>query len=62
MTSAGVRMAQDTSSATAEAKECIIGVGREIVALPLAFERGDRRRLIASYVVKNAPAANVTDC
>lgn len=44
-------MAQETSSATPEASECMNGVGR----MPLGFDLVPRD-LAASYVVKNAPA------
>lgn len=55
-TSAGVRMKHDTSSPVEEASACMTGVGKS------GFPEGReglvvwRMDLVASYVVKNAPA------
>lgn len=49
MTSAGVRIAQDTVSATPEAQECRIGVGKGIdMGLVVDDDSGDRIRFIPS--------------
>jgi hypothetical protein len=55
ITSAGVRMAQEMSSAREEAAEWMMGCGRSGVEwrVGLCFARRD---FVLSYVVKNAPA------
>ena len=57
MTSAGVRMAQETSSATEDAVAYIRGVGiSPFGGLDVCGLSRDRSAFVRSYVVKNAPA------
>lgn len=61
MTSAGVKMAHDTSSAMEDAAAWITGEG----TMPLGCFAVDglipvRKDFVPSYVVKKAPAANIS--
>lgn len=56
MTSAGVRMAQETSSAREEAAAWMTGVGRRPWGCEEVELRLWKRDLVRSYVVKKAPA------
>lgn len=56
MTSAGVRMAQETSSAREEAAAWMAGVGRRPFGCEGVVLRVEKRDLVRSYVVKKAPA------
>lgn len=56
MTSAGVRMAQDTSSARDDAPACTTAIGRTPFGDEVVVLRRVKSDLVRSYVVKNAPA------
>jgi hypothetical protein len=57
MTSAGVRMAQDTSSARLDADAWTTATGKMVLPVPsfFVFNRVNKD-FVCSYVVKNAPA------
>jgi hypothetical protein len=59
MTSAGVRMAQETSSAREEAEACTTAMGRTPLGEEDVVLRFVKRVFVRSYVVKKAPAAGV---
>lgn len=56
ITSAGVRMAQETSSATEEAVACMMGCGSKGDEPDSVGLRSVNTDFTPSYVVKNAPA------
>jgi hypothetical protein len=61
MTSAGVRMAQDTSSARLDADAWTRAMGRISLPLVLVFHVVNSD-FVRSYVVKKAPAAPAVSC